>query len=210
MQEIIKEIDQWQAEQEGPIAIATVVQTWGSAPRKEGAKMAVMPNGEMSGSVSGGCVEGAVFEEAVGSIEAKTPKLLHFGVADETAWDVGLACGGIIEVFVEPLNLEIYAFHHALITEDEAGAVITIIQGPEDKLGEKLAVSRNGKQIGSFGSEWDQLAIAAAKALQRPSRFQLTEEIEIFIDTVRPAPTLVCKSVRLQYNCGRSTASLWQ
>ena len=191
MQEVIQDINQWQDEDNVPIAIATVIQTWGSAPRKEGAKMAVTPNGAMSGSVSGGCVEGAVFEEAVATLETKTGKLLHFGVADETAWDVGLACGGIIELFVEPLNKEIYTFHRQLITRDNAGAVITIIQGPDDKLGQKLAVSRHGGKVGTLGTELDTLAIAAEQELQRPSRVQLTDEIEVFIDTVRPAPTLV-------------------
>ena len=191
MQEVLKDIDQWQAKSSAPIALATVVQTWGSAPRKEGAKMAIMPNGAMSGSVSGGCVEGAVFEEAVGTIEAQTAKLLHFGVADETAWEVGLACGGIIEVFVAPLDLDSYTFHRDLITQNKAGAIITIIQGPGDKLGQKLAISRQGNQVGSLGAELDTLAIAAEKELQRPSRVQLTDEVEVFIDTVRPAPTLV-------------------
>ncbi len=191
MQEVIQDIDKWQVEHDNPIAIATVVQTWGSAPRKEGAKMAITPNGAMSGSVSGGCVEGAVFEEAVATLETKTGKLLHFGVADETAWDVGLACGGIIELFVEPLNQEIYTFHRQLLAEGKAGAVITIIQGPTSKLGQKLAISRQGDTVGSLGIELDALAIAAEKELQRPSRAQLTDEVEVFIDTVRPAPTLV-------------------
>ena len=117
MQEILSDVDQWQSEQDEPIAIATVVQTWGSAPRKAGAKMAVKPGGAMSGSVSGGCVEGAVFEEAVASLETQIPKLLHFGVADETAWEVGLACGGIIEVFVEPLDNAIYQFQRNLLEQ---------------------------------------------------------------------------------------------
>ena len=191
MQEIISDVDQWQSEQDEPIAVATLVQTWGSAPRKAGAKMAVMPGGAMSGSVSGGCVEGAVFEEAVGTLTSRTPKLLHFGVADETAWEIGLACGGIIEIFVEPLDTEIYQFHHTLLAQDVAGAVITIIRGAEDMLGRKLAVSRTGERLGTLGAALDALAIAAEVELQRPSRVQLTEEVEVFIDTVRPAPTLV-------------------
>ena len=145
----------------------------------------------MSGSVSGGCVEGAVFEEAVASLETQIPKLLHFGVADETAWEVGLACGGIIEVFVEPLDNAIYQFQRNLLEQDVAGAVITVIRGPEEMLGRKLAVSREGEQLGSLGVEMDALAMAAEVDLQRPSRVQLSEEIEVFIDTVRPAPTLV-------------------
>lgn len=191
MQEIIFDVDQWQSEANEPIAIATVVQTWGSAPRKAGAKMAVRPDGAMSGSVSGGCVEGAVFAEAVGTLDTRAPKLLHFGVADETAWEVGLACGGIIEVFVEPLDEAIYQFHRNLIEQNEAGAVITIIRGPEEVLGRKLAVSRDGKRLGTLSDDLDAQASAVEVELQRPSRVQLTDAIELFIDTVRPAPTLV-------------------
>ena len=76
----------------------------GSAPRPVGATMAVSSGGELAGSVSGGCVEGAVFEEAQEVLKSGEPKLLRFGITDEMAWDVGLACGGTIEVFVEPLD----------------------------------------------------------------------------------------------------------
>ncbi|MBX3059006.1 MAG: XdhC family protein [Anaerolineae bacterium] len=190
MQEVINDINQWQAENL-PIALATVVQTWGSAPRKEGAKMAVTPDGRMAGSVSGGCVEGAVFEEAVAALENGRPKLLHFGVADETAWDVGLACGGTIEIFVEGLDAAHYTLMHELITQDKAGASITIIRGPEGTVGHKVTVARDGRTIGTFGPELDTLALAAEKKLQSPQRVQLTEEVEVFVDTVRPSPTLI-------------------
>lgn len=190
MQEVISDINRWQAENR-PIALATVVQTWGSAPRKEGAKMAVTPDGRMAGSVSGGCVEGAVFEEAVAALANGRAKLLHFGVADETAWDVGLACGGTIEIFVEALNANAYALMHELITQDKAGASITIIHGPEGTVGQKLTVARDGRTLGTLGPELDALALAAEKKLQSPQRVQLTDEVEVFVDTVRPSPTLI-------------------
>lgn len=190
MQEVISDINRWQAENL-PIALATVVQTWGSAPRKEGAKMAVTPDGRMAGSVSGGCVEGAVFEEAVAALANGRAKLLHFGVADETAWDVGLACGGTIEIFVEALNANAYALMHELITQDKAGASITIIHGPEGTVGQKLTVARDGRTLGTLGPELDALALAAEKKLQSPQRVQLTDAVEVFVDTVRPSPTLI-------------------
>ncbi|MCL4267818.1 MAG: XdhC family protein [Anaerolineae bacterium] len=190
MQEVISDINKWQAENQ-PIALATVVQTWGSAPRKEGAKMAVTPDGRMAGSVSGGCVEGAVFEEAVAALENGKPKLLHFGVADETAWDVGLACGGTIEIFVEALDVNAYTLMHELITQDKAGASITIIRGPEGTVGQKLTVARDGRTLGTLGPDLDALALAAEKKLQSPQRVQLTDEVEVFVDTVRPSPTLI-------------------
>lgn len=86
------------------IAIATVVQTWGSAPQPVGSQLVIDAEGNFIGSVSGGCVEGAVVTEAIDIIASGQPKLLEFGVADETAWKVGLACGGRIGVYVEPVN----------------------------------------------------------------------------------------------------------
>jgi xanthine dehydrogenase accessory factor len=81
-----------------------VVKVWGSAPRQPGAKMAVSSAGDVAGSVSGGCVEGAVVEAAQGVLARGEPRLLSFGVSDEMAWSVGLSCGGEIQVFVEPLE----------------------------------------------------------------------------------------------------------
>lgn len=86
------------------MALATVVKVYGSAPRPLGAKMAISANGEMAGSVSGGCVEGAVVQEALDVLDQGQPKLVAFGISNEAAWDVGLACGGTIEVYVEPLD----------------------------------------------------------------------------------------------------------
>lgn len=103
MHEILEDIERWRARGE-QVAIATVVRTIGSSPRQVGAKMAVSSGGNMAGSVSGGCIEGAVFQECQQAIASGRARLLHFGVADETAWEVGLACGGTIDVFVEPLN----------------------------------------------------------------------------------------------------------
>ncbi len=191
MKEVIEAINQWLDEDQA-VAVATVVQTWGSAPRKVGAKMALTPNGRLAGSVSGGCVEGAVFEEGAQVLESNHPKLLHFGVADETAWDVGLACGGTIEVFVERLDTAVTQFIHKLMQKDAAGAAITIIRGPEEMLGRKLAVSRAGERLGTLGNaKLDSQAMAAEATLTQPQRLQLTEEIEVFIDTIRPAPTLM-------------------
>ena len=83
------------------VALATVVQTWGSAPRPVGSHLVIDSEGNFLGSVSGGCVEGAVVTEAIDVIDGDTPRMLEFGVADETAWQVGLSCGGKIKVFVE-------------------------------------------------------------------------------------------------------------
>lgn len=83
------------------VALATVVRTWGSSPRPAGSKLAVNQRGEFVGSVSGGCIEGAVITEALEVMHGLPPRVLGFGVSDETAWEVGLACGGKVEVLVE-------------------------------------------------------------------------------------------------------------
>jgi xanthine/CO dehydrogenase XdhC/CoxF family maturation factor len=102
-EDILSAAQQWR-EAGRPVAIATVVETWGSAPRPVGSHLAIDGDGRFLGSVSGGCVEGAVVEEALDVIAAGAPKLLEFGVADETAWRVGLSCGGRIKVYVERLD----------------------------------------------------------------------------------------------------------
>jgi len=86
------------------VALATVTETWGSSPRPAGSRMAVSASGKMAGSVSGGCIEGAVSDAAMKTIENGSPVLLEFGVTNERAWEVGLACGGRVKVFVEKLT----------------------------------------------------------------------------------------------------------
>jgi xanthine/CO dehydrogenase XdhC/CoxF family maturation factor len=101
--DILKAAQDWQAGGHG-VALATVVETWGSAPRPAGSHLVINDDGTFLGSVSGGCVEGAVVTEALDVIESGTPRLLEFGVADETAWQVGLSCGGTIRVYVEKIG----------------------------------------------------------------------------------------------------------
>jgi len=98
--EILEQAARWREDGKG-VALATVVNTWGSSPRPLGSKLAVDSDGAFVGSVSGGCVEGAVVTEALETIRDGKPRLLDFGVSNEQAWEVGLACGGKIEIFVE-------------------------------------------------------------------------------------------------------------
>jgi xanthine dehydrogenase accessory factor len=100
MKDVLPDVDAWLARGDR-VAIATVVDVQRSAPRPPGAKMAVNDRGEISGAVSGGCVEGAIVEVAEDVLGGGEPRLLHFGIADSEAWDVGLPCGGEIDVFVE-------------------------------------------------------------------------------------------------------------
>ena len=101
--DILKAAEDWRKAGRA-VALATVVETWGSAPRPVGSHLVIDGEGNFLGSVSGGCVEGAVVTEALDVIEAGAPKMLEFGVADETAWRVGLSCGGRIKVYVERLD----------------------------------------------------------------------------------------------------------
>jgi xanthine/CO dehydrogenase XdhC/CoxF family maturation factor len=103
VKEILEDIERWRARGE-KIAIATVVATRRSAPRPVGAKLAISESGELAGSVSGGCVESDVYENAREVLATGQPKLLSYGIADEEAWSVGLPCGGEIDVFVERLE----------------------------------------------------------------------------------------------------------
>ena len=102
-EDILKAAEDWRKAGRG-VAIATVVETWGSAPRPVGSNLVIDEEGNFLGSVSGGCVEGAVVTEAIDVIGNGQPKTLEFGVADETAWRVGLSCGGTIRVFVEKVG----------------------------------------------------------------------------------------------------------
>jgi xanthine/CO dehydrogenase XdhC/CoxF family maturation factor len=99
-EDILQAAEAWQKAGHG-VALATVVETWGSAPRPAGSSLVINDDGTFLGSVSGGCVEGAVVVEAEEVLAGGAPRLLHFGIADEEAWDVGLPCGGEIDVWVE-------------------------------------------------------------------------------------------------------------
>src|SRR4029077_5391422 len=101
MREVLSELEQWTRDGED-IALATVVETWGSSPRPLGSKMVVTKAGKMAGSVSNGCIEGAVFDEAQKVLQSGKPKLAAFGVADDVAFEVGLPCGGPIEGLLPP------------------------------------------------------------------------------------------------------------
>jgi xanthine/CO dehydrogenase XdhC/CoxF family maturation factor len=103
VKEILEDVERWRAEGK-KVAIATVVATRRSAPRPVGAKLAVSDAGELSGSVSGGCVESDVYECAREVLETGRPRLVSYGIADDEAWEVGLPCGGEIDVFVEALE----------------------------------------------------------------------------------------------------------
>jgi xanthine dehydrogenase accessory factor len=188
MRDVLPEIEKWLSEGR-PVALATVVATWGSAPRTVGAKMAVSDDRRIAGSVSGGCVEGAVAEAAGEVLSSGKPRLLKFGVADDTAWSVGLACGGAIEVFVEPLADGSYGLVRDALRAERPVAVTTLIKGPADAVGGKLAISADGRTVGDLGDPID-TETRAALAGGRSRRVTLGDD-EIFVDVLLPSPRLI-------------------
>ncbi len=137
-----------------PIGMATVVGTWRSAPRQPGATMLVGEDGTAVGSVSGGCVEGAVYELCRRALETGEPKLQRYGISDDDAFEVGLTCGGIIDLFVEKVDPHTFPELGAVLDSIESGepvAVVTCIEGPPDRLGRRLVVwpDRRGASLGS-------------------------------------------------------------
>jgi len=191
MKEVINDIDQWLANGESNIALATVVNTWGSAPRKNGAKMAFTSMGAaIAGSVSGGCVEGAVISAGDDVLATGQPQLLHFGVADSDAWEVGLACGGTIEVFVEPLDVAAYRRAREWVEGRHVGSIATVVRGPEELLGRKIVVD-GGAASGSIAPELDAAIMSLVETTRKSGREQLSDDVDVFIDVMRPSPTLI-------------------
>ena len=193
MRDILPELDKWSAETQS-IALATVIQTWGSSPRREGAKMALTPDGNITGSVSGGCVEGAVFEAGVDVLKSNHPQLLHFGVADETAWEVGLACGGSIDIFVKPLDIEIFRPLRSTLLDEKSAVLLTVVKGPDEILGREMLVREDGTVIGAISDQFNGLAVNLAEvtlAQGDSHRAMLNEDVEVFMELISPPPTLV-------------------
>lgn len=198
MKDILNDLDSW-IKEDKTVAIGTVIQTWGSAPRGVGAKMGVSNEGEISGSVSGGCVEGAVVEASLEVLSTGTPQLLHFGVADETAWEVGLACGGTIDVFVNRLDRGWYEPLVSAIQQGKTVATATIIQGEGAQLGRTLVLNEIGTHYGSLGKGLDEATLESARegiASGKSGRITIQKnqegkEVDIFLDVILPSPVLV-------------------
>jgi xanthine dehydrogenase accessory factor len=184
MKDVLNEVEEWQGRGD-KIALATVVDVQRSAPRAPGAKMAVSSAGEIAGGVSGGCVEGAVVEIAEQVMGGAGPQLVHFGIADSEAWDVGLPCGGEIDVWVqlyEPGRFEQVA------REGGRAAEVTLLEGAQP--GAKLLVEADGARSGSLGApELDDEAVRLATELIWTDTSERREHL--FIDVVAPSPRLI-------------------
>ena len=207
MLDILDTMNRW-LEEDRQVALATVVKTWGSAPRQAGSKMGITAEMAMIGSVSGGCVEGAVVEEALASLKDGRPRLLKFGVADDTAWEVGLTCGGSIEVYVEPLNQAWWQALSGLAQNDRLGMTITLLEG--DQIGEKALLDAQAQVLYQTDKLSDEM-LAAMKALPRmtsKSGVQKMGETRAMVDLQAQRPHLILVggvhvSIPLQEMAGR-------
>ncbi|MFN2144066.1 MAG: XdhC family protein, partial [Anaerolineales bacterium] len=191
MYTIFTDISAW-TEANQKFALATVVRTWGSAPRAVGAKMAVNQHGEITGSVSGGCVEGAVAAVCDQVIKTGLPQLLHFDVEDRTAWEVGLACGGELDVFIQVPSSE----YMDLIDQAENSAQIlttaTLIKGTPELLGRSIYRKQDGQTIGTITPDLDTEVNKILQELPpQPKTISLSTGEIIFIDRISPPPTLI-------------------
>src|SRR5262245_4453264 len=195
MRDVLADVDRWTKAGEG-VAVATVIQAWGSAPRGAGAQMAVSERGGIASSVSGGCVESAVAETAADVLKTGTPRLLHFGVADADAWQVGLSCGGTIEVFVDKLDPEHHARVRTALEAERPAAEVTVVRGPAEAVGRKVLVLDDGSAHGAVGAGLDAEAVTAGRAAladgqSRRVPLAVSEGAELFVDALRPSPSLV-------------------
>ncbi len=192
MYDIKESVDLWVGSGD-TVALATVVQTWGSSPRRAGAKMAVSDDGRIIGSVSGGCVESAVVQEAAAVLRGAPPKLLDFGVADDQAWSVGLSCGGRLTVFVERLDPEWWRRVWTAMTNPEGLVTATLLAGPE--AGAKVAWGEPGLvwKTPRLATNLDSALVSAARAgLQERQTTRAGESgLDLLIERHLPKPRLV-------------------
>lgn len=197
MREIWTEMNKWQSEGKR-LAIATVVKVSGSSLRPEGSKMLLNSDGEIAGSVTGGCVEGAVFEETKHVLKSGNPKLLSYGVSNEQAWEVGLSCGGSVEIFVEALDTPNWkAVADGIkeaIEEKKIAAVSTIVSG--EGLGMKMVFNKEGKITGNLGSGTLENELMSAIpehnwTTNKPLAVTMADEKVVFVDFLVPPPRLM-------------------
>jgi xanthine dehydrogenase accessory factor len=193
MRDIYSDVDRWFKDGQ-QVVLSTVIKTWGSSPRTTGAKMAVNQDGGITGSVSGGCVEGAVVTASIDTLKHAKAQFLHFDVADETAWEVGVACGGEVDIFVRKMTQDVMEAFQRGHNSDEVFALATVVQGPDSLFGREISCFPDGSRIGSVAPELDdEIVQLVAQELsgKTPQHFQLREDIQLFIDVMPPPPTLV-------------------
>ncbi|MFE7552584.1 XdhC family protein [Streptomyces gardneri] len=202
MLDIAEELHRW-VEQGRAFAVATVVAVGGSAPRQPGAALAVDSEGTAIGSVSGGCVEGAVYELCQQALEDGRTVVERFGYSDEDAFAVGLTCGGIIDILVTPVSGGVFPAALAAAATGEAAAVARIVSGPDDLMGKALLVYPDGSYEGKLGGhpELDRTAAGEARAMLDAGRTGTVEigedgsrcgqPLTLLVESSVPAPRMI-------------------
>ena len=196
MKEILPDLDLWQSQGED-IALATVVQVRRSAPRPPGARLCVTRSGRMSGSVSGGCVEADVFERAMQVLDSRTPEVANYGIADELGFEVGLSCGGSIDVLIEPYVVDDKWDSLRRSVERDEEAIFAIALAPESLLGRKMVKLDASRSVGSIDPTIDShLANESDKLLKVGGTKIVTlpfegEQAQIYLEAIRPSPSLL-------------------
>jgi xanthine dehydrogenase accessory factor len=202
MRDLSPQIERWRSDGK-QVAIATVVQVYGAALRPVGSKMAISSAGDIAGSVSGGCVEGAVFEQAQAVIKQGQPRLVEYGVSNESAWDIGLACGGAIQIWVERLDDEMFVLLRESVQTGEPMAWATVVDGQAQ--GRRLFIWPDGRTAGDLvDAELTEQTSAFATsrlALQAAGRTRLVAagtETDVFVDVYSlPARLIVVGAVHI-------------
>jgi xanthine dehydrogenase accessory factor len=197
MRDLLPQIDHWRG-QGKQVAVGTLVQVYGSAPQPLGVKMAISSAGEIAGSVSGGCVEGAVAQEALAVLAAARPKLVEYGIADELAQSVGLACGGQIAVYIEPWPADdpLNRAYEEALADARLVALASVIRGP--LTGGRLLIWPNKESRGTLGDEIiDRLTMDRVQTMMEMQQPQLVPfdvqglSSALFIDVQPPPPKLL-------------------
>ena len=197
MAELFDHLDQLKRSP-GKVAVATLVNTRGTTPRKEGAKMVVGEHGDILGSVTiGGCVDAQVLEESADVLATMRPRLLELNLGDEEAWEIGLTCGGTIEVFVEPLavggadeNTTLYERVRTHAAKGGRGVVVTRLEGPPGK----LVLLDDGTRLGTLDDAFldDRFAAEARAVLDEGvSRTLFLENVRAFVEVFAPPALLL-------------------
>lgn len=195
MKEILPDLDRWQGEGE-EVALATLVQVRGSAPRPPGARLALTRGGKMAGSVSGGCVENDVFEHALKVLDSGQPMIATYGISDELGFEVGLSCGGSIDVLIEPFAIDKSWAALRQAVEGQRPAAFAIGLTPASLLGRKLAAWDEDDPAGSIDSDLDdKVAVEGRRLLLEGGTRVLSlpwrgKEATIYVEAFSPPPRL--------------------
>ena len=190
MIDLLPQIEGWLANEE-EVAVATVIRVIGSAPRPVGARMIISSTGRMAGSVSGGCVETTVYEEMMDVLSGGPPRSLHFGITDDMIWDVGLACGGTIDVFVQRLDRALVTALKDYVKQGEPVALAAWVASP-DAIGSSALITAEGAVLGPD----DERVTAAAQQMltsRAPASaiYAIAPGIEVFVEPFLPPPMLI-------------------